>query len=91
MTSDIKAVRQAIAAQDPEALGAALGAMLVIGAGATVLEEREEEKGAYVYAHKLEHGEAAAALLPRLVEQALRRLSELGDGKYVGISVGGGK
>ncbi len=46
------------------------------GAGVAVdaLVEREEEKGAYVYAHKLEHGEAAAALLPRLVEQALGAL-----------------
>ena len=46
------------------------------GAGVEVdaLVEREEEKGAYVYAHKLEHGEAAAALLPRLVEQALGAL-----------------
>jgi len=46
------------------------------GAGVEVdaLVEREEEKGAYVYAHKLEHGAAAAALLPRLVEQALGAL-----------------
>lgn len=46
------------------------------GAGVEVdaLVEREEEKGAYVYALKLEHGEAAAALLPRLVESALGAL-----------------
>ena len=46
------------------------------GAGVELeaLEEREEAKGAYVYAHKLERGEAAAALLPRLVEGALGAL-----------------
>jgi glycyl-tRNA synthetase beta chain len=46
------------------------------GAGVELdaLVEREEEKGAYVYARKLERGEAAAALLPRLVESALGAL-----------------
>jgi glycyl-tRNA synthetase beta chain len=46
------------------------------GAGISVddLVEREEEKGAYVYAHKLEVGAAAAELLPRLVEGALAAL-----------------
>ena len=46
------------------------------GAGVEVeaLVEREEEKGAYVYACKLERGETAAALLPRLVENALAAL-----------------
>lgn len=46
------------------------------GAGVPVdtLVEREEEKGAYVYAHKLEVGALAAALLPQLVEGALAAL-----------------
>ncbi|NHA15817.1 glycine--tRNA ligase subunit beta [Thioalkalivibrio sp. XN279] len=46
------------------------------GAGVELeaLVEREEEKGAYVYARKQERGEAAAALLPRLVESALGAL-----------------
>jgi glycyl-tRNA synthetase beta chain len=46
------------------------------GAGVELdaLVEREEEKGAYVYACKLERGEAASALLPRLVEGALGSL-----------------
>lgn len=41
------------------------------GVDLAALEEREEEKGAYVYACKRERGEAAAALLPRLVESTL--------------------
>ena len=46
------------------------------GAGVAVdaLEEREEEKGAYVYARKLERGEDACALLPRLVQESLAAL-----------------
>ncbi|NGP52078.1 glycine--tRNA ligase subunit beta [Thioalkalivibrio sp. XN8] len=46
------------------------------GAGVPVdaLVEREEEKGAYVYAHKLEVGASATALLPQLVEGALAAL-----------------
>ncbi|MGD9386588.1 MAG: glycine--tRNA ligase subunit beta [Gammaproteobacteria bacterium] len=46
------------------------------GAGVDVdaLVEREEEKGVYVYAHKLEIGAAAPELLPRLVGDALAAL-----------------
>jgi glycyl-tRNA synthetase beta chain len=46
------------------------------GAGVALeaLVEREEEKGAYVYARKLERGEGARELLPRLVQEALAAL-----------------
>ena len=46
------------------------------GAGVDVdaLVEREEEKGVYVYAHKLEIGAEASELLPRLVGDALAAL-----------------
>lgn len=44
------------------------------GVAVEALVEKAEGKGVYVYAHKTEHGAAAAALLPGLVESALAAL-----------------